>query len=111
MKHQQHVDALEFRRDQYGLSQSEWAYILGLSPSHYNDFIKGRRGLSLQVAAKAFEYGVPAEAIFQCKRDKGYGDIMRLLADRKVKSLKTQLAAKKKKIEQKIVAIRARGKE
>ena len=39
------VDALEFRRDQYGLTRSEFAAVLGLAPGHYSEFINGKREL------------------------------------------------------------------
>jgi antitoxin component HigA of HigAB toxin-antitoxin module len=64
------IDAIEFRRDQYGFKKWQWAMLLGIAPPHYCDFIHGRRKLTLKQAARAFELGVPAEALFQCRQSK-----------------------------------------
>lgn len=74
------VDALEFRRNQYGLTQEKWAAVLNIQPSHYSEILTGKRNLTLRVAARAFRFGVPAEALFQCESDKGFADI-KCLAD------------------------------
>ena len=60
------IDAVEFRRDQYGLTARDWAFILGISQGHYSEFAHGKRDLPKKSMAKAFEYGVPAAALFQC---------------------------------------------
>jgi antitoxin component HigA of HigAB toxin-antitoxin module len=73
------VEAVEFRRQQYGLSKSQWACVLGWSPSHYSEFTAGVRRLPMDVAARCFEYGVPAEALFQRRPDKNYDHIVDLL--------------------------------
>lgn len=77
------VDALEFRRDQYGLTQRDWAYVLGMQQSHYSEFVHGKRGLTLAQAAKAFEFGVPATALFQNKGGKHIEHIYKLLSERR----------------------------
>ncbi len=59
------VAAVEFRRDQYGLNESQMAQVLGLPRSHYCEFVAGRRGLSHQAMMRAFVVGVPAECLFQ----------------------------------------------
>ena len=59
------VDALEFRRDAYGLKSSEFAAILGLSTTHYSEFLSGKRNLPLNARIRAFAIGVPAEALLQ----------------------------------------------
>jgi antitoxin component HigA of HigAB toxin-antitoxin module len=76
------IDAVEFRRDQYGFKRWQWAAMLGMSPPHYTDFIKGRRNLTLKHAARAYELGVPADALFQCTQISG-ADIV----DRAVKAM------------------------
>ena len=59
------VDALEFRRDQYGLTQREFAAILGLQNSHYSEIINGKRRLTLGATKRAFAIGVPADVLLQ----------------------------------------------
>lgn len=75
------VDAVEFRRDQYMLTQREWAKVIGISQSHYSEFVHGKRGLTLAQAAKCFEYGVPAECLFQCRNSKHIKHIRKLLKE------------------------------
>lgn len=57
--------ALEFRREQYGLSEREFAYILGLQASHYNEIVHGHRELTKKAMRRAFAIGVPAEILLQ----------------------------------------------
>ena len=64
------IDAVEFRRDAYGLTQKNWAFVLGVQPSHYSEFINGKRRLPVAAMARCFEHGVPAEFLFQCKPNK-----------------------------------------
>lgn len=59
------ADAVEFRRDQYGLTRSEFAAVLGLSPGHYSEFVIGKRGLPIRAMRRAFAIGVPAEILLQ----------------------------------------------
>lgn len=59
------ADALEFRRDQYGLTQREFAAILGLQNSHYSEIINGKRRLTIGATKRAFAIGVPAEVPLQ----------------------------------------------
>lgn len=73
------VEALEFRRNQYGLTQTEWATVLGMGQSHYSEFVSGERSLPKHAMAAAFHYGVPAECLFQCRPDKGYTDALHVL--------------------------------
>ena len=73
------VDAVEFRREQYLLTQGQWAKVIGTSASHYSEFVRGKRGLTLAQAAACFEYGVPAECLFQNHGDKDYRDIKKEL--------------------------------
>lgn len=57
--------ALEFRRDQYGLSKKEFAKVLGLQASHYSEVVNGKRALPIAATKRAFAVGVPAEALLQ----------------------------------------------
>jgi antitoxin component HigA of HigAB toxin-antitoxin module len=75
------VEALEFRRDQYGLNCGQWSAVLGMLPSHYSEFLSGKRCLPKSAMGKAFEFGVPAEALFQVRPDKGAADIDRRLRE------------------------------
>lgn len=59
------VDAVEFRREQYQLTQGEWAKIIGIQQSHYSEFVNGKRKLTLAQSGKCFAFGVPAECLFQ----------------------------------------------
>jgi antitoxin component HigA of HigAB toxin-antitoxin module len=59
------ADALEFRRDQYGLTQTEFAAILGLCKSHFSEVLSGKRRLPLKATKRAFAIGVPAEVLLQ----------------------------------------------
>lgn len=65
------IAALEFRRDQYELTQAEFAFVLGLYPSHYNEIIKGKRALPLRATKRAFAIGVPASALLQSFKKEG----------------------------------------
>lgn len=73
------VDALEFRRDQYGLEQRQWAWVLGMQPSHYSEVVAGKRSLPKAAMSMAFAHGVPAAALFQCRPNLGATDIDRRL--------------------------------
>lgn len=77
------IDAVEFRRDAYGLTQKNWAFVLGLQPSHYSEFVNGKCALPVAAMNKCFEYGVPAEALFQCRPNK---DIRHIKAKLKEKN-------------------------
>ena len=59
------TDALEFRRDQYGLTQREFAAILGLQNTHYSEIISGKRRMTLGATKRAFAIGVPADVLLQ----------------------------------------------
>lgn len=69
------IEAVEFRREQYGLNQRQMALVLGMGPSHYNEFIKGKRELPKHSMAQAFAFGVPAERLFQTEPNKGVKDV------------------------------------
>jgi antitoxin component HigA of HigAB toxin-antitoxin module len=59
------ADALEFRRDQYGLKAAEFAAILGLTPPKYSEIVNGARNMPLNARIRAFAIGVPAEVLLQ----------------------------------------------
>ena len=70
------IDALEFRRDQYGLSQRDFAEILGIMPSHYSEVAKGKRRLPINAVARAVAIGVPVPPLLS-----GRGTIKRKLLE------------------------------
>jgi hypothetical protein len=57
--------ALEFRREAYGLSADEFAFILGLQRSHYNELVHGKREMSKKAMRRAFAIGIPAAVLLQ----------------------------------------------
>lgn len=57
------MGAFEFRRDQYGLTCSEMAQVLGMARSHYSEFVAGKRGLPFILMPR----GVP----FKCNAKGG----------------------------------------
>lgn len=59
------IGAVEFRREQFGLNDSEMAQVLGMAKTHYSDFKAGRRNLPIPAMVRAFALGVPAECLFQ----------------------------------------------
>ena len=48
------IEAVEFRREQYGLTKRDWAKVIGMRPSHYTEFTQGKKGLTMKQAAKCF---------------------------------------------------------
>lgn len=62
-KRQRLIDAMEFRRDQYGLRPTEFASVLGMGGAHYYEFLNGKRGLSINATKRAAAIGVPKEAL------------------------------------------------
>ena len=56
-------DALEFRRDCYDLTATEFAEILGLGASHYSEIIHGKRRLPLSALKRAHRIGVPVSVL------------------------------------------------
>lgn len=75
------IDAVEFRREEYGLNQSQWAKVLGLTRSHYSEFINEKRALPSKAMANAFCFGVPADCLFQCRPTKDIRHIRKLLKE------------------------------
>lgn len=76
------IDAMEFRRDAYGLTQRQWSQVLGIQQSHYSEFVSGKRALPVKAMAQAFAFGVPAECLFQCLPNKDLRQINHLLKER-----------------------------
>ena len=58
-------ESLEFRRDQYGLTRSEFAALLGLGLSHYGEILSGKRGIGKTAMRRAYAIGVPADVLLQ----------------------------------------------
>lgn len=54
------ADALEFRREQYGLTAADFAAVLGMQQSHYSEVVNQRRRLPINAVARAVAIGVPA---------------------------------------------------
>lgn len=54
------VDVLEARREEEGMTQAEFAKVLGISPSLYSEVRSGKRRLSLDSRKRAFAIGIPA---------------------------------------------------
>jgi antitoxin component HigA of HigAB toxin-antitoxin module len=59
------AEALEFRREQYGLTRTEFAAVLGLARSHYNEVVNGKRQLSIKAVKRAFAVGVSVDVLLQ----------------------------------------------
>lgn len=59
------VDAIEFRREQYGWNKGQMAEALGWHKSDYSMFIIGERKLPFAIACRAFSIGVPAAVLLQ----------------------------------------------
>ena len=57
------IEAMEFRREQYGLNQSEFALVLACQKSHYSEFLKGKRNLTLRSRKRAAAIGVPLKSL------------------------------------------------
>lgn len=58
-------DALEFRRDQYGLTRQEFCAVIGISISHYSEVLSGKRSLPIKATKRAYYIGVPARILLQ----------------------------------------------
>lgn len=62
--------AIEFRREAYCWTASKMAKKLGLSKSHYSEFVNGKRRLPYRAICKAFELGVPYDVLLQTAKTK-----------------------------------------
>lgn len=59
------AEALEFRREAYDLSKSEFSAVLGVSVAHYGEILNGRRDIPKGAMRRAYAIGVPAGALLQ----------------------------------------------
>ena len=59
------ADALEYRRDQYGLTKMEFSAILGITHGHYTEVLNGIRRLPINATKRAFAIGVSAESLLR----------------------------------------------
>lgn len=59
------IEALEFRIEQYGWSQNEFAKRIGMLPSHFSEVMNGKRRMSLDAIRNAVALGVPANVLLQ----------------------------------------------
>ena len=59
------IGALEFRREQYGWTNSKFAKKIGMSRSHFSEVMNGKRRLPLNARIKAYKLGVSAEVLLQ----------------------------------------------
>lgn len=69
------VDAIEFRREQYGWNKSKMAAMLDMTKPNYSDFIAGRRGLPINSVRKAYAIGIPADILLQDDTDRRIADL------------------------------------
>jgi antitoxin component HigA of HigAB toxin-antitoxin module len=59
------ADALEFRREAYGLSMAEFALVLGIAKSSYTEILRGNRHLTRKAQQRAYVIGVIPDALLQ----------------------------------------------
>lgn len=65
MKRGMEKDRLEWLRRYYGKSQKEFAYSLGVSPTTYNNWVRGPNGLTLDGARRIKErYQISLDFLF-----------------------------------------------
>mgnify|MGYP000672235569 CR=1 FL=1 len=57
------AEALEFRREQYGLSRKDFCYILSIGVGHYSEIINGKRSVPMSLARRANAIGVPLKSL------------------------------------------------
>lgn len=63
------ADALEFRREAYGLTASEFAAVLGMRQSHYSEVVNGKTSLPIKATRRAFAIGVPASILLHIAKE------------------------------------------
>lgn len=59
------IEAIKFRMEQYGHSQTEAAKIIGVTRSRLNEILHRKRKLSLVQIRRLEKYGVPLEVLVQ----------------------------------------------
>lgn len=62
------VSVVEAKRKDYGLTQKQMAQVLKMQPSHYNEFIKGKRSLPPKAMRRAASIGCCPRALLQQDR-------------------------------------------
>lgn len=63
------VEMIEFKRiDCYELNQTEFAKILGMSKSHYSEFIHGKRELPINSLRRAYAIGCSADVLLAIRK-------------------------------------------
>lgn len=67
------VDAIEFRREQYGWNKGKMAAMLDMTKGNYSEFLHGRRALPINAIRKAYAIGIPASVLLA-------DDVNRILA-------------------------------
>ena len=56
-------EALEFRREAYGLSVKDFCYILAIGKTHYSEIINGKRNPPISLVRNANLIGVPLNSL------------------------------------------------
>jgi Lar family restriction alleviation protein len=59
------TQVLELKRQASGMTQKDFAALIGLSSPHYSEIINGKRRLPLGATKKAFAIGIPAAILLQ----------------------------------------------
>ncbi len=68
------IEAIRFRIEQYGWTDSKYAKEIGMSRSHFSEVMKGKRRMPVKAIRKAIALGTPAEVLLQpfpCELVKG----------------------------------------
>ncbi len=61
------AEAVEFRREAYGLTKTDMALVIGIQKSHYTEFTQGERSLTVAQIRRAVLVGVPASALLNLR--------------------------------------------
>ena len=56
-------EALEFRREAYGLSVKDFCYVLSIGKTHYSEIINGKRRPPINLVRNANCIGVPLNSL------------------------------------------------
>jgi len=59
------IEATKFRQEQYGYTQLQMAKALGMTQSHYSEFLSGKIRMPLNARIKACKIGIPAKVLLQ----------------------------------------------
>lgn len=55
--------ALESKRHEFEMSRHEFAKLIGMQPSNYYEFLKGKRMLPITAVRKAYRIGISADVL------------------------------------------------